>query len=625
MTGRRGLVALGLVLVAGALLAFWRSVEAAPAAGEGAPQAEPSLRRARCTPGTAQQYALEYRSESRTRPVAGFGGELEETPVVAGGLVLQGTWEVVCVASGEDGAQTALVRLPRCEAASLVVGEQVVWQSDEACTAALEGQSLLVRWTPDGVLQDVAAPTDELGLGGHVLHTLAMELQPGPREARALAVNVPSPHGLAVDVFESRGPKVLRTRASFASLNVEGLLAHRADQRVNSRGSSTWREEGVLQTLEADERLEADEAQVTLLEVKTTLSLRWLGARPAPLPAVQAWVHFAPGQPPVSAQARQKALEQRADGLTMDDVLETLRLYGNGGQLPDHRRFLWRATGLLGAHPELCAQLGAVFRDAGSNARARGLVMDLLGGTGNAAAQRVMVALLQSPIDAPPERQLLLQRLGLVDEPTLETAKFVEQAFTAPEEAPGDRMAAAYTLGSIVDGLGGTEDQPIADALNLSLVNALAGASAETERADFIHALGNTEREDNVARIAAHATDASADVRRAVAENLDLPRTTAAEHVLLTLCADADKLVQHEALAALKGYEPTAEQLETLTRIVQQGRLDPTNARVLLDLSKTRVASFPAAGRRLLEALLALNLSDGEVSAAAGLLLSQLP
>jgi len=625
VTGRQGAAAVGLVLVAGALLAFWRSVEVAPSAADVAKQATPSLQHARCTPGMAQAYALEYRSESRTRPVAGFGGELEQTPVVAGGLVLKGTWEVVCVASGEDGAQTALVRVPRCEAASLVVGEQVVWQSDEACTAALEGQSLLVRWNPDGVLQDLAAPTDELGLGGHVLHTLAMELQPGPREARALTVNVQSPHGLAVDLFESRGPKVLRTRASFASLNVEGLLAHRAAQRVDSRGASTWRDDGVLQTLEADERLEANEAQVTLLEVKTTLSLRWLGARLAQLPVVQGWAHFAPGQPPVSAQARQKALDQRADGLTMEDVLQTLRLYGNGGQVPDHRRFLWRATGLLGAHPELCAQLGDVFRDAGSNARARSLVMDLLSGTGHAAAQRVMVALLQSPIEAPPERQLLLQRLGLVDEPTLETAKFVEQAFTAPEAAPGDRMAAAYTLGSIVDGLDDTEHQPTADALNLSLVNALAQANTAKERADFIQALGNTEREDNVARIAAYATDTSADVRRAVAENLELPRTSRAEHALLSLCADADKLVQHEALAALKGYEPTAEQLETLTRLVQQGRLDPTNARVLLDLAKTRVASFPAAGRRLLEAVLGLNLSDGEVSAAAGLLLSQLP
>ena len=91
-----------------------------------------------------------------------------------------------------------------------------------------------------------------------------------------------------------------------------------------------------------------------------------------------------------SGAGRRNALLLRAAGLTGAQLVLDIRAHATMERLPDHNRWLWRATGLLKLEPALCSQLVTLFQDKTLGQETRALILDLLVGAGHATAQEAM-------------------------------------------------------------------------------------------------------------------------------------------------------------------------------------------------------------------------------------------
>jgi HEAT repeat protein len=297
--------------------------------------------------------------------------------------------------------------------------------------------------------------------------------------------------------------------------------------------------------------------------------------------------------------------------MTSERLFTLLELHANGGVLPDHNHFLLQATGLLEQHPELCAKMVELFQRPSLDTRGRALVLDLLAGTGTPQAQAALVqALSTKEARGDASYHMLLSRLSLVSEPTVDTVRFAERTYGATE---GDlHVSSAYVLGATAGALYRQEQSPEALAAVRRLASDLGEARTPSEQSHLLLGLGNAGVAEQTPLIARHAGSPSAEVRRAAAKALRKIQTPEAASTLLSLVSDAEAPVQAAAMDSLGRRPLDPSTLVRLRDVALAGGMKAENYHPLVSLVAPYLQTEPAV-RDLLEFLLTQDVPDRQI------------
>ena len=267
----------------------------------------------------------------------------------------------------------------------------------------------------------------------------------------------------------------------------------------------------------------------------------------------------------LSGRSEQSAREQRIDGLTSQAFLDDLSNFGRTGQLPDHARWLRRATALLAANPMLCIELEKWFLDPTMGVPGRTLALDLLTNAGTPEAQHSLVTLLGSQMarrDA--AWPLYVQRLSLLSQPTTESATFALSQFEAAHSRD-DVGATAMTLGALARHL--PQNDSTTSDFTRRLQTGFAQAQGAERRSMWLDALGASGRAEVLPQVKSATTDSNPLVRATAAHALGV----LGEHdSLKPLAIDADARVREAAIRHL-GAAP----VETVSALVAGAPSDP--------------------------------------------------
>lgn len=546
------LVLLALALAAGAVTAWALSPVKAPSAPTPATAPAPVVGPASATssalawrwqPGRVYRYALTYTAEQQVTRVAPGGQPMQ----AAGEVELALDW-VVEPLGPIDGHLLMALRLERPAHHRIEMGDAAVLPDAEAARAALVEPRAWMAVDATGRVAGFYFSAEASTLYEQLVQTLAAEaeLVLGPGERWSATQR--TAHGASTSRYVARpaadGWSIERTRAPY-----DALAALPGAARIDSVSTARARvaDAGHLSELTASERIDADGAEGAVAAgSRLSLTLRSITAGGAPMPDLAALTARAPGQVVPSADGQRRALIERADGMTPAGMLGDVLRFGAGGRLPDHNRWLWRATGLLTLDDRAAAALGARFDAAELGPRGRALIADLLASAGTPAAQTALRSALDgAAAHADPARGLLLQRLAFVEAPTAETVDWL-----TGEMANGpDRLAAATALGSAAGRVAGA-DSARSEAAVDALLGALEAAEAPEEAAALLRALGNAGQARALDAIAGQMDHAEPGVRAATAtalRNIEGPR---AARMLADLVADGAPMVQASALDA---------------------------------------------------------------------------
>lgn len=310
----------------------------------------------------------------------------------------------------------------------------------------------------------------------------------------------------------------------------------------------------------------------------------------APLPVGK------PQETLASSDAR-SALEARASGMTLSGLQSQLAAWPGALTGRAIGKFLFQASALLQLHPKYAAELVSAALSEDWGVDAQNVLSDLLRGAGTPECQRALWDL----VDGGNDRKALIQRIGLVEEPTEETVRKIterlqgvsaslksgevdQELATATEFAAGSSARQLRTLGRAEE----------ADRLVSLLVDYLADANTPVERARLIRALGNA----GAGEMVLEATSSKESVERAAAATaLRFASAGAETDALLALVSDSETEVQHAALVSLEARGFLAEDASAVAQAVLDGSMKQANllasANVLLaqeDISPYRAA-----------------------------------
>jgi hypothetical protein len=310
----------------------------------------------------------------------------------------------------------------------------------------------------------------------------------------------------------------------------------------------------------------------------------------------------------VSEQAQRKALLQRAMGMDVARVVMDLSTYGDGAQMPDHARWVWRATGALKLDPSGCAELAKLAKDPSRSSDGRRFMTELLVSVGSPEAQAALREILTAETaQQDPKYYDTLQRLSLLERPEPETAALVRDLLKA--ETFEVRMGGAFTAGSLAQTLSALGEETQASQLNNELQALLQNARTIDDQAGYISALGNAGRAENVPLIAKSVGSESAEVRRSAANALRHTQTPEAEEAVLSLASDEQERVQSAALETLEGWKLEVSHLEALEDTLNEGRVLLGNrsslAKVLSKEYRSQDAAKAEVSKRMLEKMIA--------------------
>ena len=265
----------------------------------------------------------------------------------------------------------------------------------------------------------------------------------------------------------------------------------------------------------------------------------------------------------LSGRAEQSAREQRIDGLTSQAFLDDLSNFGRTGQLPDHARWLRRATALLAANPSLCIELEKWFLDPTMGVPGRTLALDLLTNAGTPEAQHSLVTLLATARgDA--AWPVYVQRLSLLSQPTTESATFALTQFEAATSRD-DVGATAMTLGALARHL--PQNDAMTSDFTRRLQTGFAQAQGAERRAMWLDALAASGRSEVLPQVKSATTDSNPLVRATAAHALGV---LGEQDSLKPLALDADARVREAAIRHL-GAAP----VETVSALVSGAPSDP--------------------------------------------------
>ncbi|PTL79153.1 HEAT repeat domain-containing protein [Vitiosangium sp. GDMCC 1.1324] len=563
--------------------------------------------------GTRYVYTLEWRTEQRLLPPLPGREQGKVTPM-DGARRLSG--DLVLRALGRDGESFLLgASLENLREPMLRISSQP--EPDAASlTAALTGHEALLEVDGAGNLRSLRFAPQDPSVFKHLLQELLTLVEPtlpveeAQRSAGRWEVLESTSQGQVRSTYEVEADDshaVHRGRSAYTRLYVVPSEMERASQQLESQARFAFAEAGHLSGVSHQERLVVrNQSGVLLLDSKELLrlSLRELGTFTPPADMGLA-AHTEVRQPGVitaSAQLERKLLQQRAGELTVEQLVADLLKYGASGNMPDKNRWVWRASGRLMLEPERCRELVPVFARPELGDEGRALLMDVLASAGNAQAQGVMRELLEMDVARggnPQAYELLLQRLGMVEEPTTETLESLMQyhARARAEQRENVRNASAYALGAAGGNL--AADDARAGGYTRMLVDELGTARSAGDRETYLRALGNAGREEGMAAVLAHAADPEEPVRATTAAALRKTDTPEATATLLRLARDSSRSVQSEAIVALRTHRLDAGALVALRDTVVSGGLHSGVEPLLVGLLAEQLEGGPAVAQTL--------------------------
>jgi hypothetical protein len=556
-----------------------------------------------CTPGEVRTYALSLQTDQTAQMM-----DAAQT----GHLDLAATLELRCHA-----AQVVGLRFTELQRHDLTMLGQAVLTDAEAARAALVGPEAVATVSPQGALESLQPPEGGDPLFRHLSRAVLAEIQvvterEAEPDATTWRVEETTPLG-RVTVDYTRLPAAAgddfvtleKVRADYVRL--DALPMGTVADHVETGGALVVRlRDGRVESLVGEDTVSATATDGrTVLDARTHVSLTLTDVGRfdprADADALAARARVPAEGPDESPALERRLLEARVDGLTMEALVDTVLEFGDGGTMPDHNRWLWRATGLLTLHPERCAELVTMFGDPNLTPAARGLLADLLANAGHPQAQAALRRMLdQDAARSDAAGPALLQRAALLENPTAETLDWALSRMEQDEGALGE--AALVTAGAVAGQRALQGDTEGAAEANTRLLGRLERAKTPRARELAVLALGNAGLPQNLPRLAALARDPEPDVRSAVATALRKTSTDEARGTLLGLLTDSDDEVQRAAGRGMARQSLDADSLAVIAAGVATGEIRPAAWPGLL----TALSALPgdAGARAVLAAML---------------------
>jgi len=498
------------------------------------------------------------------------------------------------------GPRRYAIAFARLETHELRVdGDEVI---DEETARSLESNALVIQHDGRGRVLHFQAASDAPVLFLQMARQVALELQHArvPGNVRETA-----PFGEAESHYVLEDGALVRTRRRYVEIDAPAV-----DERQSVDGFARVVRDGEgLVSFDGRETLET-----ATLSVSTRLRTERLDDAPR-IALARELVEVEAGTPARTEGGGSEMLESRVDGLTVDALVDSIARFGNGGELPDHHRTLWRATGLLQQQPGAARSLRGVFRDPGSNQHTRALVLDLLAHAGTREARDVLLELV-AEMRGSEHYATYLQRLGFLREPGEEARALAEAAL----EDPSTELPAAYALGSMAQHLDASEAEEVMHTLRARLEEGPAD-----ERPHWIRAVANAHDESDVARFALYAGEESRRTRDAVAEALGGIDTDPSRRVLYDMLDQDDLATQRSVFSALGHHTLDEDDLVLLEERVSGLRVVTGAFGELTQILRRQAEAHPAAARRCLEAMASRRISDPATRTRIYGLLARLP
>jgi len=315
---------------------------------------------------------------------------------------------------------------------------------------------------------------------------------------------------------------------------------------------------------------------------------------------------------PSSAHAN--ALTLRADGMTADMLAADLTAHHQAGVLPQHSRWLWRATGLLELDENAPAKLARACVEGNFATPGMALALDVLAGTGTPAAQHAMITVLSNPrVRERADHPSLLQRAILVEHPVGDLV-----AMMAAETRTGTAAARRYatsTLGALL----WRAPDAVARAHLPVLQERLLSATEEEDARAALMGMANSRRGEYADVVLERARSTSPAVRAAAAFAMGtVPGDAVVDALLRMVETERDPLVRSAVFNAV-GARPWAmaaadRLLDSVRRAPELGDAEvepllkttvdtPARQRALLTIVRERAHAGKDAMHRVTEAL----------------------
>lgn len=546
-----------------------------------------------------------------------------------GTLHLEGDLALQAVVIGPKSTQVSL-RLLGLRRHQAVFAGQPMFPDEASVSKALPATAhALLDFDAQGALTQVRLSEEDPELFRYFAHTLASELFPSMLEARrrwsALEVTQTGEAESTFAFEDAKSRTLLRRRNHYTHLrSTTGQPS--GTQTLSSFARFERDPDKRLAAVSVDETLEVATPHATpLLSRQLHLRLMFSTRAEKPLPPALAGREDIQkvGAVPVNATLARSLLRGQADGMTLDQVLDTLRGATSAGAIADLTRFAWRATAALQLEPERLPQLALYFRERETQPAMRELTLDLLSGAGTPEAQKQLTALLAST-EAHAHAgayALMVQRAGWVSHPTPETAQFLADLHRSATQAKdvGVERASAYALGALTSHLEATD--PVARTNVLILSTDLAQATTPDAKQHALRALGNTNAEEVFGLARPELAAGDAEVRAAAATALrGVPRGEVTDALLGALPREKDRRVQASVLDSLTARKLDAKALQSLSEWVVTGNLASGADTELLELISQNLGAGPSVNRMLQSLSARQDLSSSSRARVIGLM-----
>ncbi|MBL8921568.1 MAG: HEAT repeat domain-containing protein [Myxococcaceae bacterium] len=562
MTRNRLVIALAAAMVAGLFFVWARPPRQAPATWRW-----PASRVAR--------YQLHLEGESAVPSPDGQG-------TLGGALKMDGVLELARLSDEPPRLSLRLVSLDR---ATMTLFGAPAMEDLDGLRAALIGPTAVLTLFPTGDVKQVAFSEGAPTLFETTAQTLVSELQHPTRDEAAYTLVETTTRGTAEARWLREGSTLLRTRTTYFSLtNFGGVRA--ADVEAQSRFE--FDADGVLRSLDAEETLVGRApdtgAKSRLIVRLTPLSVETRAGLTAPTTTAVAPL----GELKPPRDAREQMLAQRVAGLDRQGLVKGLADFAASAGEGGLGAFMARASGLLLQQPGLCADVVAWAREPNRTAREREFALEVLAAAGSPRAQAAMLELLGDEASTPPQ----VQRLSLLQTPTVETGRFVEARW---KQAVGDaRETLGLTLGAVSGQLARAGHPDEAGAMADALATGLRTAPTNRERLGLTFALGNAGLESHLDVVLAQTGDGDPKVRMAALHALRKTPTPAAHLALQAALSDESLEVARTAVTTL-GLIPTSpDDRVAVMAAVRAGHVKLTAAPLVLNVLEPHVATDPS-------------------------------
>lgn len=576
--------------------------------------------------GYRYRYHFSIDEHSDTRPFE-LQKNAENSQGLEGRVQLDGAFSIDSVWISDSQTPALRIKIDTLSNKTLSVdGHNIL---DDKTLAGLRDASLIFTQSEDGNIDQCRAPAKQdenlTRLFHLLLNTWQMHLRPGQAH---WDVNERDPHGQILRDYKliAIDDRALHLQIKAKNYEqIDGFVPLSAfRQKLEAHSSLDLAQAGHI--VEFKRRLNFrlnDKATHLRMQDQLDASLHFISREPSArqkitraLAATRALMDLRDPEKDL-----QPALQMRAAGLTGEQLLADLDKYNNVSKLPDHNRWLWRATGLLRLHPELCPQVADFAKRMDIGHEGRGLALDLLVGAGNEPAQAALIdALSDATMRRHPRYSVYFQRASLVTNPDRELQDFVSERY---QNATGDeKTAAAFSLGSIANHLDQQGQRQQAEAISDPVAEALDQSEDPQQLANMIRALGNAGLLRDVPRIIAHAESPALIVRLAVAEALRKMIDPRADSCLVGLSADPVVQVAVEAFASLTQHPLNPDLLLQIDRQITSGQIQAGAMQSLLNLlQKTQVPT--ALRKQMLQHILQRSDIDIKARARAQAMLDQ--